>query len=215
MSEAQERVAGLVSQFVDGWYERVEYNKPVQVHTEVCRSLRMKCPPGRLKHYRCRCQVRLEPRTDRVRQAPLLVQLFEAQSGYSPVAMGGRYGKPGSRPPAPLDMLDLVNVIKNWLDGVGIPPGPLPERLRALVSACGGMDGVEAHRVAEKLSRYVRSARIVLQYDVPKRALRDTVCGECGSTLVVATDAGSDVKCTGEDCGTVYRRYEWIDLLEN
>jgi hypothetical protein len=57
----------------------------------------------------------------------------------------------------------------------------------------------------------------MLQYDVPAIPLRDTVCGECGGTLVVAVDADSDVRCVGNleqaSCGKIYFKHMWVDLL--
>lgn len=211
----QETVAALVGQIVDGWYEKIEYNKPVQVHTDLCRNLRWKCPPARLRHYVCRCMIRLEPRTDRVRQAPLLDQLVGEVSGYSPISFGARWGKPSSRPPGCLDMMDLVDSLNTWLRTV--EPAwkrGIRQRLRHLVTLAGQNDEEWNAMIIKHLRRFVRTARIVLQYDVPKRALRDTVCGACGGTLVVATDAESDVRCVAEGCGTVYRRWQWVDLLE-
>lgn len=211
----QETVATLVAQIVDGWYEKIEYNKPVQVHTEACRRLRMKCPPGRLRHYTCRCMVRLEPRTDRVRQTSLLDQLIGEVSGYSPVSMGSRWGKPGSRPPGTLDMVDMVSDLDEWLRTLTpVPRRTIPERARALVTLAGDGDAEWNRMIIKHLRRFVRTARIVLRYDVPKAALRDAVCGECKGTLVVAVDAESDVRCIAEGCGVIYPRYTWMDLLE-
>jgi hypothetical protein len=72
--------------------------------------------------------------------------------------------------------------------------------------------------IRSDLSSKVRSARIVLGYDMPKVALPDTPCDRCGGVLIVAKDASSDVVCVGPEgaasCGKRYRRKEWVSLLE-
>jgi hypothetical protein len=88
------------------------------------------------------------------------------------------------------------------------------DKLRNLVSISLKMDSAWTRYASIHIRRYVKTARIMLQYDVPKRVLRDVVCGTCKSALVVAVDASSDVVCVGEGCGQVYRRYEWVDLLD-
>lgn len=68
------------------------------------------------------------------------------------------------------------------------------------------------------LHKAVRQARTLLSYDVPKSALRDTVCDRCSGMLIVAQDASSDVLCVGIEgmggCGRKYRRTEWAKMLE-
>ena len=71
------------------------------------------------------------------------------------------------------------------------------------------------------LQQYVKRARLLLGYDVRMRTIADTVCGECGGTLIVADDASSDVFCVGNaeagtaTCGRRYDHTEWIDLLRS
>jgi hypothetical protein len=178
-----------------------------------------------LKHYTCMCPLRLEQRVERVYQHSLLDQLTSEASGYAPSVMGSRGGKPGSKPPATLDMLDLVQTIDMFLCKAGAEGKTRIEKLRNLVMMSMKMYTVEepssdewTRRVCVHLRKFIKTARIMLQYDVPSRVLRDAVCGGCGGTLAVAVDATSDVRCVGKSgatsCGQVYRRYEWVDLLE-
>jgi hypothetical protein len=75
----------------------------------------------------------------------------------------------------------------------------------------------ECATVARMARKWVHDARVLLGYESRKVTLADTVCGECGGTLVVAIDATSDVRCIGtasaEPCGMVYGRLEWVSLL--
>lgn len=213
-----ELLADLVSALIDPWYERVEFCTPVCVHTCACKEDQLMLTSAMLKHFVCMCPLRLEQRVTRVRQASLLDQLTGEASGYAPTQLGGiRGGKPKSKPPATLDMMELVGTIEQFVadrDGK-----TLRDRLRALVSySMADSTDLWTDWACAQVRRYIKTARIMLQYDVPSRVLRDVVCGECGGALVVAIDATSDVRCVGGEettaCGQVYRRYEWVDLLE-
>lgn len=72
--------------------------------------------------------------------------------------------------------------------------------------------------IQSDLRRKVTQARILLGYDVAKKALPDMPCEQCGGLLVVAEDVSSDVTCVGTEelpsCGKVYRRREWVPMLE-
>jgi hypothetical protein len=186
-----ERLAETVSEFVDGWLERVEYHVRVGPH--------------------------IEARAASVRQLGLLTQLQREVSGYTPVSTGERWGQPGSRPPGTLDLLDLVHQIDGWLIMKVTQGKYRVERLRSLVNIAGFRDQEWTRETLRDLRRFRKTARIMLQYDVPAVPLRDTVCGSCGGTLVVSVDADSDVRCVGnleqQSCGTVYERWRWVDLL--
>lgn len=188
----QERLADLVAEFVDGFYERVEYS--------VLRNRR------------------LEARAANMRQPGLISQLTGEVSGYSPVAIGERWGQKGSRPPGTLDLVDLVDHIDKWLAQQGAQGRGRLEKLRFLVSCAGFRGEPWTQETYRDLRRYRKTARIMLQYDTPSVSLRDTVCGECGGTLVVAVNVDSDVRCVGteeqQSCGKIYHRYMWVDLLE-
>jgi hypothetical protein len=194
----QERIADLVGALVDGWYERVEYK--IMVNRQI------------------------ESRVTSVRQRSLLHQLASEVSGYSPSSVGERYGQPGSRPPGSLDMLDLLTDIDLYLGAVKATGKGREAKLRSLVSISFSGGPEWGSVIVRDLGRFVKTARIMLGYDVPARPLRDTVCGSCGGTLVVAQDADSDVRCVGKPtddpqvseppCGTVYPRWQWVDLLE-
>lgn len=194
----RERLAEVVTEFVDGWHERVEYH--------------------------VRVGLAIEARAASVRQPGLIEQLTSEVSGYTPVSTGARWGQPGSRPPGTLDLLDLVNHIDAWLhgqDGLARRGTTRRQKLRGLVSVADVRGGEWTHEVLRDLRRFRKTARIMLQYDVPAVPLRDTVCGACGGTLVVAVDADSDVRCVGDilqdqpSCGMVYHKWAWVDLLED
>lgn len=65
--------------------------------------------------------------------------------------------------------------------------------------------------IREAFRKHVKAARIMLGYDVRKKALPDTPCGQCAGMLVVAEDSDSDVTCV--QCGHRYKRHEWVRLL--
>lgn len=191
--DAEERLADLVSEFVHGFSERVEYHVRVGGH--------------------------LEARAASVRQPGLLTQLLDEVSGYSPVALGERWGQKGSKPPGTLDYMDLVHQIDGYLDQqLGRMTRTREGRMCALVSVSGIRGPEWTNGTIRDLRRYRKTARIMLQYDTPSVSLRDTVCGECGGTLVVAVNVDSDVRCVGNEervsCGMVYERWRWVDLLE-
>lgn len=213
------QLADLVSALVEGWVERVEYSVPTCVHTPVCIEDQALLTSAMLKHFTCMCPLRLERRVNRVRQASLLDQLTGEANGYAPTLSGGRGSKPGSKPPATLDMLDLLASIDWFLVVMDADGKTRVDKLRNLVSRSMTLnDGEWTHHACSQIRRFIKTARIMLHYDVPSRVLRDVVCGECGGRLVVAIDATSDVRCVGPDdgvsCGQVYVRYSWVDLLE-
>jgi hypothetical protein len=189
----QERLAELVGILVDGWYERIEYKVLVNRN--------------------------IEQRAASVRQRGLIEQLSADLNGYPISSPGSRSGKAGSRPPATLDLLDLVHAIDVYLVAQCVVARTRPERLRSLVSTATIRGDEWTRETCRDLRRFIKTARIYLGYDVPARPLRDTVCGGCGGTLVVAVDADSDVRCVGTDevpsCGTIYPKWQWIDLLED
>jgi hypothetical protein len=187
-----ERLASVVVEFVDGFSERVEYHVRVGAH--------------------------IEARAASVRQPGLLEQLLDEVSGYSPVTLGERWGQKGSKPPGTLDLLDLVDQIDRWLM-IKVTQGKTrSEKLRSLVSIAGFRDIDWTRETLRELRRFRRTARIMLQYEVPSVQLRDTVCGQCGGVLVVAVNVDSDVRCVGTSeqasCGMIYERWHWVDLLE-
>lgn len=214
-----EVLAELVNGLVGGWHERVEYSVPTCVHTPVCIEDQRMLTPAMLKHFVCMCPLRLEQRCERVYQPPLIDQLTGEASGYAPTVMGGvRGGKPKSKPPATLDMMGLVETIDQMLADSGAEGASRVDKLRNLVSISINAHNNWTMHTCHLIRRYIKTARIMLHYDVPSRVLRDVVCGQCGGALVVAIDATSDVRCVGSDttspCGQIYARYAWVDLLE-
>lgn len=100
-------------------------------------------------------------------------------------------GKPKSRPPLDVVALDLHDACEGELaiHAHGMPP----------VHTC-------------ELASLYHQARRYLGYE--QRMVELTkVCGACGSKLIVAADASTDVFCTNDDCDVVYRQQDWISLL--
>jgi hypothetical protein len=186
-----ERLASLINEFVDGFHERIEYNVMVG-HG-------------------------IEARAASVRQPGLITQLLGEVSGYAPVSTGARWGQPSSRPPGTLDFIDLLHHIDSWLIMESATGRNRTEKLRSLVSSATFRSDEWTKEACHDLRRFRKTARIMLQYDVPAVPLRDTVCGECGGTLVVAVNADSDVRCVGTSeqpsCGMVYEKWRWVELL--
>lgn len=232
-----EYVASLVAQLADGWEERIEYQVTIKRHSILCQTLSLAMPPGKRKHHHCECPEHLEARARTVQLPSLIDQLQEAIA--EPVSMTGGDGatgdKPHSNPPGNQEALDLLLSVKRdalssylGLRQILYPAHgarPLPRvvgALRALPDWCAmaaesGMYDVVCD-VKDVLRKRVRSARIILGYDTPQQMLADTVCGDCGGALIVASDASTDVRCIGTpdaaSCGMIYRRWQWIDLLE-
>lgn len=187
----REALAEVVNHLVDGWTERIEY--------KVMRNRQ------------------IEERAVSVKQDSIITQLEGEVSGYPTGSLGVRWGKPGSRPPGTLDLLGHLESLDAYLRDMGATGRTREQRLRSLVSLDADEDA--SRLLLRDLRRFVRTARIMLGYDMPKRALRDVVCGKCEGVLAVAIDASSDVVCVGKPgerapCGTVYARWQWVDLLE-
>ena len=143
---------------------------------------------------------------------------------------GGGGGKPGSRPPINQVYADMVDTIHEQAliahallarddDPVPIVLGVILENLRLMVMTEYATKAHECGTVARMLNKWVHDARVLLGYESRKVVLADTVCGQCGGTLVVAIDATSDVRCVGTEegdpCGMVYSRLEWVSLLHS
>ena len=137
-------------------------------------------------------------------------------------------GKPGSRPPLNMVYRNMVDTIAEqaqtlWEDYTDpeVDPrgdvGAILADLRAWVIDSVSTRENGAQIVARAFRRWVHDARVMLGYEGRRVTLADTVCGECGGTLVVAIDATSDVRCVGTDdaepCGMVYGRLDWVSLL--
>lgn len=231
-----EYIASLAAQLADGWEERIEYHVNIKRHSLLCQTLSLAMPPGKRKHYECDCDEVTESRAQTVQCASLIDQLQEALT--EPVSVSGGGGaagdKPHSNPPGNQEALELLHDVKRdaWdcYGALHYALYPAHELRRpSLVNALRTLPDWSAMAaeselydlvcsVKETLRKLVRSARIVLGYDTPQRMLADSVCGECGGALIVASDASTDVRCVGtpeaEPCGTIYRRWQWIELLE-
>lgn len=102
----------------------------------------------------------------------------------------GGGGKPKSKPPLDLSILDLLDECMAELTRV---------------------ENDEAVSLA-KLERLRHRVRTVLGYEVGVMVMPNFVCHQCGGPLVVARDASSAVECA-EQCGVSYPTCTWLDLL--
>lgn len=162
-------LADLVGVLVDGWTERVEYFKRVTTHHGVCAEARKTASKGQLRHWECPCPVALETRVRSARQAPLLEQLAKECTGFAPSTAnslsGTRPGKPKSKPPSNLDAVDLTTQLETVLVAVGAEGATTAERLRYTVDNSDFMIEPVRKAYIRDLSRFVRSARVVLGYE--------------------------------------------------
>lgn len=133
----------------------------------------------------CTCPEVIEKRVNAITQEPLAVQLERAVSQGTGVADSNGGGKISKVDPELPGNFDAYDLVV---------------------------------KIRRDLEALVRQARVTLGYEAPQRILADTVCGNCGGALRVASDAQSDVKCAGTEseppCGTVYKRWEWMELLK-
>lgn len=127
----------------------------------------------------------------RRRQLPLLVQVRAMLTALkSPSGEPGSGGKPKTKPPCNLNVLDLyyeclaeVNIVRQ-----------------------------DSEHDLSTLQGLRNRCRNLLGYDAPMMNLPSVVCHTCGGPLIVAADASSAVTCA-ERCGTEYPTSTWIDLL--
>lgn len=209
-----ERIGQLYSHLVHGWDEHIEWSE---------RIITLK---GDLI---------LEKRAKYIRQAGLIPQLQVAVSVKgSSNGQGPSSNKPGSRPlinMAALDLLDHIVVgAQTWHDklydelyihhAVG-NNRRLTHVLANILPMCERLQHVKpslVRGVLKDANQWTKRARILLGYDKPLVMLRDTVCGECGGGLAVATDASTDVRCVGtpeeSPCGVVYPRFRWLEMVD-
>lgn len=99
-------------------------------------------------------------------------------------------GKPHSRPPLDVNALDLYDDACHEID-------------------CHDMEldhTCNVDRVLEVVKRH-------LGVDAPFMKIASTSCHVCEGQLIVAADASTDVMCTTEGCGNVYRQEDWVEIL--
>lgn len=164
-----------------------------------------------------------------VRRFEALLTQLETNS-ITPLTASGQSGpgspnKAGSRPPLNQAYADLVDTIHEqaiaaWLileqDQPPIPLTALLDQLYMAVlrNSLAAPQGCE--KVVRMASDWVKRARVLLGFETRTVVLSETVCGQCGGTLVVAADASTDVRCIGtqaaESCGMVYGRLQWLSL---
>ncbi|QES45238.1 hypothetical protein DEJ49_33405 [Streptomyces venezuelae] len=231
-----EFIADLVRQLADGWEERAEYHVPITRHTLLCQALRSAMSPGRRRHAECACQTEIEARAQTSLLPSLLDQLQDEIAEPAATTGGPKsVDDPHSNPPGNQAAFECLLGIKvharahfEALRRVLYPDHGRREAvtvvsaLRAIPDWCAmandsGYDEL-VFEIKEDLRKRVRTARIILGYEAPQRLLETTVCGGCGGALIVAEDASTDVRCIGTPeapgCGQMYRRWDWINLLE-
>lgn len=99
-------------------------------------------------------------------------------------------GKPKSKPPLDVNALDLYDDARMEID-------------------CHDMEldhTCNVDRVLEVVKRH-------LGVDAPMMKIASTSCHLCEGQLIVAEDASTDVMCTTEGCGNVYRQEDWVEIL--
>lgn len=216
-----ERIIDLYTHLVHGWDEYLEWHE---------RIITLKG------------DIIIEARAKNVRQAGLISQLQTAiyvkGSGNN---QGPSSNKPGSRPPINMPALELLDDIQvgaqTWHDSMRDELYSTPRVVgnnRRLVQVLANNIPLSqslqhvrpslTRAYLKDMNKWVKRARILLGYDQPLVMLKDTVCGECGGALAVATDASTDVKCVGKPyddpqiaeppCGVVYPRFRWLEMVD-
>lgn len=99
-------------------------------------------------------------------------------------------GKPKSRPPLDVNALDLYHDALYEID----------YHDHELDHICN------VDRILEVVKRH-------LGVDAPFVKIASTSCHVCEGQLIVAADASTDVMCTTEGCGNVYRQEDWVEIL--
>lgn len=99
-------------------------------------------------------------------------------------------GKPKSKPPLDVNALDLWD------------------------AACFE---VKCHHLSVEheceLARILDLVKRHLGVEAPMVKIASTSCHVCEGQLIVAADASTDVMCTTEGCGNVYRQEDWVEIL--
>jgi hypothetical protein len=159
----------------------------------------------------------LEIRSESIHHPPLIHQL-ETHSQH-PKAKNqegaGDPNKPGSRPPASLDALALLELIQDTYNAyradIGLPPHTSHiAALRGLATSTT-MDDNTLRACLASFKLLNRRARVLLGYEAQTVLIEGHVCGECGGAIRVAVDWSIDPRCAGSPttypCGTVYPRW--------
>ncbi|KPI09914.1 hypothetical protein OV450_3405 [Actinobacteria bacterium OV450] len=163
-----------LAEFTDGWTERREY--------------KIQTSGG------------LEIRVEAIRHPGLLYQLNNYEVLKTNRPERGAPNKPGSRPPATLDAVELLDDIAE----------AFTQWHSITTSDDAHVDDVRA--CLRTFRHLARRARWLLGYDVPTTYLDGHVCDQCGGALRVAIDWSSDIRCAGRPdappCGKEYSRWQ-------
>lgn len=179
------------------------------------------------REYRVLVGACLENRSESIQHSALIHQLVvHSHQPKSKMEDGsGDPNKPGSKPPAPLDTLALLDVIRDTCDYYRSLAGVSPTfsayipGLRGMVAAAEVYDDDTLRACLRDFRWLSRRARILLGYEAPTRLIEGHVCGECGGAIRVAVDWSTDPRCAGSPlsspCGTVYPRWKLaMDYIE-
>jgi len=189
---------------LSGWREKVEYSVSIE---------------GRIE------------KRSRVRRFDGLISQLELMARM-PASMASDGGcnpnKSGSKPPvnqAPLNLIDDIHEDAGKLL-VSLAPHKgavvsLNQALSLISSRCDQIAPYEPQLVTSaenRVSSWVKRARVMLGYDVRETVMAEVVCPSCGGDLSVAVDASTDLRCVGStvkpSCGLTYPRWDWLRLLE-
>jgi hypothetical protein len=117
----------------------------------------------------------------------------------------GKAGKPGSKPPMPLDAVDLAMKIKRGAQdlchelGAGHLLGGY-DSLRRLPALCERVDDDKLHEVCSRVGGWRSTARTILGYQEPAVHYEQACCPFCGLCNVYARPEQVRAWCKTEDC---------------
>lgn len=117
----------------------------------------------------------------------------------------GKAGKPGSKPPMPLDAVDLAQKIKrgaqDWCFTLGaefVKDGY--ESLRKLPDLAAQAPTDTLHDLLSDVGRWRSTARTVLGYQQPAVAFPSAICPHCSMNSIKARPESVRAWCTTWDC---------------
>jgi hypothetical protein len=117
----------------------------------------------------------------------------------------GKAGKPGSKPPMPLDAVDLAQKIKrgaqDWCHDLGaefMKDGY--DSLRRLPDLCATASDDTMHDLVSAVGGWHSNARTVLGYQQPAQEYKQAVCPFCGMHNIRARSEQVRAWCATEGC---------------
>jgi hypothetical protein len=117
----------------------------------------------------------------------------------------GKPGKPGSKPPGPLDAVDLAQKIKrgaqDWAWQLGNDhPVDGYQSLRKLPDLAAQAPTDTLHDLLSDVGRWRSTARTVLGYQQPAVAFPSAICPHCSMNSIKARPESVRAWCTTWDC---------------